>query len=234
SLGAAQLRVARSDGRCIVSTGPLSRAPPLTAEPVQVAACDTLIIESTFGHPRYLFPPKQQVLADLEAWIRRKLEAGTAPVLLGYSLGKSQEVMRFLAGRGFDMCAHASVYEIAQLYQEFGIPLQRVRRFNGALKDGEVAIFPPHLARSVSLRRIWPRASAVLTGGALDSNGARRYGADVAFPLSDHADFAGLVKYARESGAKEVITHHGFADELAKALREAGMEARAIGKPLQL
>lgn len=233
-LGSAQIRVTRSDGRRIVYTGDLNLAPSLTAEPVQVAACDTLIIESTFGHPRYLFPPKQQVLADVEAWVRRKLESGSAPILLGYSLGKSQEVMRFLAGRGFDICAHASVYEIAQLYEEFGIPLERVRRFNGVLKDGEVGVFPPHLARSVSVRRIWPRASAVLTGWALDANGARRYGADVAFPLSDHADFAGLLRYARETGATEVITHHGFADELAKALREAGIEARAIGKPLQL
>lgn len=233
-LGSAQIRVTRSDGRRIVYTGDLNMAPSLTAEATQVALCDTLIIESTFGHPRYLFPPKHQVLAELESWVRKKLEGGIAPILFAYSLGKSQEVIRFLAGHGFDICAHPSVYEISQLYAEFGVPLERLRRFNGVLKEGEVAVFPPHLARSVLVRRIWPRASAVLTGWAMDGNGARRYGADVAFPLSDHADFPALLKYAQDTGANEVITHHGFADELAKALRKAGIEARALGKPLQL
>jgi putative mRNA 3-end processing factor len=38
----------------------------------------------------------------------------------------------------------------------------------------------------------------------------------------------------KATGAREVITHQGYADELAKALRQEGIEARAIGKPLQL
>src|SRR5712692_7721973 len=125
-LGSAQIRVTRPDGRRIVYTGDLNLAPSLTAEPAQVAECDTLIIESTFGHPRYLFPPKHEVLAKIEAWIRRQLSAGTAPILLGYSLGKSQEVIRFLAGRGFDLCAHPSIYEIGQLYAELGVAFERV------------------------------------------------------------------------------------------------------------
>ena len=25
--------------------------------------CDVLVLESTFGHPRYVFPPKEEVLA---------------------------------------------------------------------------------------------------------------------------------------------------------------------------
>ena len=62
----------------------------------------------------------------------------------------------------------------------------------------------------------------------------RRYGADVAFPISDHADFPSLVAYAKATGATEVITHHGFAEELADALRGEGMIARAVHQPLQL
>jgi hypothetical protein len=31
-----------------------------------------------------------------------------------------------------------------------------------------------------------------------------------------------------------VLTHTGFAKELAKALRSEGIEARALGEPLQL
>ena len=58
--------------------------------------------------------------------------------------------------------------------------------------------------------------------------------AQVAFPLSDHADCQSLVKYAKDTGANNVITHHGFAEELAQALKDAGVDARPLGKPQQL
>ena len=233
-LGSAQLRVTRGDGQRIVFTGDLNLAPSLTAEPAQVAECDTLIIESTFGHPRYAFPPREETLAQVEAWVRGALERGITPVLLGYALGKSQEAMKFLAGRGFKLAAHASIYEVAELYAELGVPIENLRRFNGTAQPDEVVFYPPHLARKGGLAPLWPRATAVLTGWAMDPGCALRYGAQVAFPLSDHADCQSLVKYAKDTGATEVITHHGFAEELAQALKDAGVDARPLGKPQQL
>jgi putative mRNA 3-end processing factor len=234
-LGSAQLRVIREDGRRIVYTGDINFAPSLTAEPTQVAECDTLIIESTFGHPRYVFPPREEVLGEVESWVRRHLERGAVPVLLGYPLGKSQEAMKYLSGRGFPLVAHASIYEVTKLYAELGVPIEPVRRFEGRVEPGEVLFFPPHLARGGGLAPLWPRATAVLTGWALDGPGAaRRYGADVAFPLSDHADCPSLVRYVKATGARDVITLHGFAEELAQVLRAEGLDARPLGKPQQL
>ena len=40
--------------------------------------------------------------------------------------------------------------------------------------------------------------------------------------------------HARATGASEVLTHHGFAEELARALRERGVEARPLGTVRQL
>jgi putative mRNA 3-end processing factor len=234
-LGSAQLRVIRSDGKRIVYTGDLNVGPSLTAEATVVAECDTLVIESTFGHPRYRFPPRAEVMGQVETWVRKQLERGAVPVLLGYPLGKSQEAMKFLAGRGFPLVAHASVYEVAQLYAELGVPIENLRLYDGKVEPGEVLFIPPHQARGGALAPLWPRATAVLTGWAVDPGAARRYGADVAFPLSDHADFPSLVSYAKATGANEVITCHGFAEELAQALRDAGMDARPLGgKPQQL
>ncbi|HLL83148.1 MAG TPA: MBL fold metallo-hydrolase [Longimicrobium sp.] len=233
-LGSAQLRVTRQDGLRVVYTGDLNLAPSLTAEPAQVAECDTLIIESTFGHPRYVFPPKEKVFADIEAWVRRQLERAVTPVLLSYPLGKSQEAMKFLSSRGFDICAHPSIYDMTELYRECGMPIDRVRRYEGQVKEGEVGFFPPFNARRSGLGKIWPRATAVLTGWALDPGAAARYSADVAFPLSDHADFPQLMEYAKKTGANEVLTHHGFAEELAKALCAEGIDARPVGTIQQL
>ena len=234
-LGSAQLRITRADGKRIVFTGDLNLAPSLTAEPAEVAECDLLIVESTFGHPRYAFPPRERVLAEVEAWVRRHLERGVVPVLLAYSLGKSQEVMKHLADRGLPLVAHESIHEVTRLYGELGIPIEPLRCFDGRVEPGEVLFFPPHQARGGALFPIWPRATAVLTGWALDGPGAaRRYGADLAFPFSDHADCASLVRYVKATGARDVITHHGFAEELAQVLRDEGVDARALGRPQQL
>jgi putative mRNA 3-end processing factor len=234
-LGSAQIRVIRSDGRRIVYTGDLNVVPSLTAEPVQVAECDVLVIEATFGHPRYRFPPKEEVLGQVEAWVRKQLERGAVPVLLGYPLGKSQEAMKFLSGRGFNLVAHASIFEMTELYSELGMPIERVRRFDGKVEPGEVLFYPPHQARGGGLAALWPRATAVLTGWAIDPGAAYRYGAQVAFPLSDHADCPSLVNYVKATGAREVLTHHGFKAELAQVLRDEGIDARPLGgKPQQL
>jgi putative mRNA 3-end processing factor len=233
-LGSAQLRVTRADGHRVLYTGDINLEPSLTAEPLQPAECDTLVIESTFGHPRFRFPPKRETLERVERWCREQLQRGIAPVLLGYPLGKSQEAMKFLVSRGLKIAAHASIHEVTALYEELGMPIGPVRRFHGSLEPDEVLFYPPRLARSTALARLFPRSVAVLTGWAIDDSAARRYGADLAFPLSDHADFAGLVQYAKQCDASEVITHHGFAKELAKALCDEGLDARPLGEVKQL
>jgi len=233
-LGSAQIRVTREDGRTVAYTGDLNLAPSLTAEAAQVVECDTLVIEATFGHPRYRFPPKHQVLSELESWLKERLARGDTPVLLGYALGKSQEVIAFLVRLGFEVVAHSSICEMASIYSELGVSLSPVRRFSGTVRPGEVLVFPPHLCRSPSLGRIWPRSVAVLTGWATDPASVRWYRTDAAFPLSDHCDFDSLVQYAERTGAREIITHGGFAEQLAASLRERGRDARAVGRPLQL
>lgn len=233
-LGSAQLRVTRADGVRVAYTGDLNLAPSLTAEPAQVAECDTLVIESTFGHPRYAFPPREEVLAQVEAWIRAALERKVTPILVGYAFGKSQEVMKFLSGRGFSLVVDPKIHVATEIYREYGVAIDRVRRYDGTWTFGEVGVFPPGKHRQLPANVTGPRTSAALTGWAMDPGAARKYGADVAFPLSDHADCKSLVKYAKQTGASEVLTTHGFAEELAAELRRAGVDARPVGTIQQL
>jgi putative mRNA 3-end processing factor len=233
-LGSAQIRITLADGTRVVYTGDLNLSPALTAESAEVAECDILVMESTFGHPRYVFAPKEETFEEVGRWVRAQLERGVAPIVLAYSLGKAQEAIKFLTGHGFDVCAHESVAAMAQLYFELGMPVGKVRAFDGTFHDGEVGVFPPHALGRKAVRQIWPRALAVLTGWAVDPGAARRYGADIAFPVSDHADFGQLLSYAKATGATEVLTLHGFAHELADALRKEGLCARAVDQPLQL
>lgn len=231
-LGSAQIRVTREDGHRVVYTGDISLEPALTAEPAPLLKCETLVIESTFGHPKYRFPPRAQVYDDVAGWCRRQLEQGVRPILLAYSLGKSQETVRQLAQRGLRIAAHPTIHAVGAVYEQLGMHVG-ARLFDGAFQEDEVGLFPP-FRRGDSLSGTGRRALAVLTGWAVEPWGARRSGADIAFPVSDHADFPSLVALAEKSGAREVITLHGFADELADALRKRGVFARAVHEKVQM
>jgi putative mRNA 3-end processing factor len=232
-LGSAQLRVTRGDV-VLGYTGDFCLEPTHAAEPAEVVPCDVLVMESTFGHHRYAFPPKEEILAGVRKFVEDALSDGVTPVLLGYALGKAQEVEKWLSDLGFKVRAHPTVHAINRIYEDHGVALPNVRLLGveGAERD-EVVVAPPHLAWSHSLRGVRKRRSAVLTGWALD--GGRRFrGVDAAFPLSDHADFPSLLRYARETGASRILTVHGFEEELAAALRKLGLRAEPLRETRQL
>lgn len=232
-LGSAQLRVTR-EGRRVVYTGDLNVRPSLTAEPAEVAECEVLVIESTFGHPRYAFPPREEVFALLRRFVERCRASGQVPVVLAYALGKSQEAIQALGEAGYPLCAHPSIHAVCELYRAHRIALPPVRCYRGELREGEVLFMPPNLRRSHVLGKLPSARTVMLTGWAMDGFGPRGRGADELLPLSDHADFSGLVEYALATGARRIFTVHGFCDELAAALRAKGRDARPLREPAQL
>jgi putative mRNA 3-end processing factor len=231
-LGSAQLRALRG-GIAVGYTGDLCTDPGQAAEPAEVMPCDVLVLESTFGHPRYVFPPKEETFRAVRAFVDRALSDGVTPVLLGYALGKAQEILRHLSGAGYRCAAHPVVHEVNRVYEAHGVAFPNVRALppEGPERD-EVVVAPPHLSRSPAMLGVRRRRTAILTGWALD--GVRHFRADAAFPLSDHADFPSLVRYAKATGASRVFTVHGFADVLAAALREEGLRAEPLREERQL
>jgi putative mRNA 3-end processing factor len=234
-LGSAQIRVKRN-GVALGYTGDLCLDETLTAEAAEVMPCDVLVLESTFGKPRYVFPPKREVLAAVRRFVDDALADRVTPVLLGYALGKAQEILKFLAGAGYRCAVHPAVHAIDRVYEALGVDLGSPRVLDDDApppEPGEVVVCPPHLARSAPMRAIRRRRTAVLSGWALDGRHWFR-GADAAFPLSDHADFPSLVRYAKASGAGRVFTVHGYAAELAAALRAERIRAEPLEERAQL
>ena len=233
-LGSAQIRITLPGGLTVGYTGDLCTEPTRTAEPVEVMSCDVLLMESTFGLPKYVFPPKEEVLLAVRRFVDDTLSDGATPVLLGYSLGKAQEVLKHFGELGYPCRAHATIHAVNQVYEEQGVPLPNVRLLGPeGPAPGEIVVVPPQLGRSAAIARIRPRRTAVLTGWALD--GARWYGGvDASFPLSDHADFPSLMRYAMATGASRVLTMHGHAAELAKELRREGIRAEPLEESPQM
>ena len=232
-LGSAQLLYEDSEGT-LLYTGDFKLRKGLSAEAAIASHAETLIIETTYGLPRYQFPPVRDTLSALVKFCVETLEDGDTPVLLGYSLGKAQEALSALQGAGLPMMLHPAVARITEVYEEFGIAFPPYTHFEAATAAGHVLICPPNINGSRMLQSLRRPRLAALTGWAMDPGAVRRLQVDAAFPLSDHADYNELLRYVEAVRPDRVLTLHGFAQEFARDLRERGIEAWALTGANQL
>ncbi len=155
-LGSAQLRVTRN-GVALGYSGDLCLEPTLTAEEAEVVECDVLVLESTFGLPRYVFPPKHEVLRLIRSFVDNALSDRVTPVLLAYALGKAQEILKYLGEAGYRCRAHPVVHAVNRVYQAEGVALPNVELLGPeGPSPGEVVVVPPHLSRSSNILRTKP------------------------------------------------------------------------------
>jgi DNA ligase-1 len=225
-LGSAQCLVTTAAGT-LLYTGDFKLRAGLGSERAQPVRADTLVMETTYGLPRYVFPPAEETIARVVKFCVETLEDHETPVLLGYSLGKAQEILLALAGAGVPILLHGSVWEMTRIYETMGVRFPAYGKLEpGANPTGHVVICPP--GASASLRKIGRRRVACLTGWAMDAGAVHRLQVDAAFPLSDHADYDDLMHYVGLVQPRRVLTLHGFAREFARDLRAKGLEAWAL------
>lgn len=233
-LGSAQCRVT-TDAGTLLYTGDFKLRAGLSSERAEPASADTLVMETTFGRPHYVFPPAAETIARVVKFCLEAREDGATPVLLGYSLGKAQEILSAVAAAGLPILLHGAVWNLTRVYEELGVTFPAYEKYSAALPVGDhVLIGPPSIAGSAMLRKIKNRRTAVLTGWAMDGGAAFRARVDAAFPLSDHADYEELLRYVDLVQPRRVLTLHGFAREFARDLRARGVEAWALTAADQL
>ena len=232
--GSAQSLLAHDVHGTLLYTGDFKLRPGRSAETCATPRADVLIMETTFGRPHYVFPPTARILADIAAFCQSCLDDNETPVLFGYSLGKSQELLCGLADAKLPVMLHPQTLRLTRIYEELGIAFPAYREFSAPEVAGHVVICPPQVNNSSFLRQIPRRRTAVITGWAMDPGAIYRYQCDAAFPLSDHADYPDLLRFVERVQPKRVLTLHGFAQEFALTLRDRGIEAWAIGEDNQL
>ncbi len=230
-LGGAQILL-HHRGKRIVYTGEYTLIPGWTSPPAEIPKADIVIMESTYGLPRYRFPTRQEV-ADL---ICRKVEetfaGGKTAVILAYPLGKSQEAAKLLGDRGYSVLVHASIFDLFKIYQRCGITFQNVEVLSGQPLQKKVVILPPYLWRSKGTVQIPSKKVFFLSGWGVDSQNHHSFKADEVLPLSDHADFSQLLAYLEEAQPEKVYTLHGFV-EFAEILRQQGYDAQSLEGPFE-
>ena len=231
-LGSSQILLESAEHGSLLYTGDFKLRPGLAAEPCATPRADTLIMETTFGLPRYVMPPESEIIAQLIAFCHQAVADGATPALLCYSLGKSQEVLRALAAAQLPVMLHSETHRLTRIYQQLGVEFPPFREFEQRDVAGHIVICPAH--SSGLLSRIPYVRTAVITGWALDPGAIYRHRCTAAFPLSDHADYPSLLKFVERVQPKRVFTVHGFAQEFAATLRQRGIDALALGRPNQL
>jgi Cft2 family RNA processing exonuclease len=199
-------------------------------------------MESTYGLPFFRFPPREEVITRLLEIVEGALRANRQPIVMGYSLGKSQEIVRILTDAGFPVTVHGAVFYNNQAYERLGVPLGTYRKyafedFHGPvaldLRERGVLVAPPQVARAAFVTRFTNPCRVMMTGWGLMKNAIYRYGVDHALPLSDHADFDELLELIERVQPRQIYTHHGYR-EFAQTLRGKGLNATCAKKDDQL
>jgi len=226
-LGSAQTLIQSLDtGEKILYTGDFKTRCNSINVPFELVSCDTLIIESTYGHPQYTFPETSIVLDIAMTKLKEWLNHGMRPVIYSWKLGKSQEILDYLQSSGFNVFLEQSVYDITLKYLESGVVFKNaINRFTpDSWPEDSILICPPGKASS-QITKYFNRVKFMeLTGWSV--NPGRRFSrrADISLPYSDHADFNELVELVTTLKPKQTYTVNGFPD-LSEYLRNQGYPA---------
>ncbi|MCX7917998.1 MAG: MBL fold metallo-hydrolase [bacterium] len=233
-LGSSQIRIT-SGNQTLLYTGDFRLYPSLTAEPIIIKSADILVMDATYGDPMYIFPPRERELIRLTNYLDTCLSHHVTPVLLAYTLGKAQEILKYLGDIGYHLTVHPKIAELADVYTQFGItfaPYKKLNEKTVALPN-RVLLVPPNGQKNELVGSIRKKSVAILTGWAVDDSAKYRYHADEQFIISDHADFQELIDFVQLVNPRLVYICNGEKN-FVKYLRKLGFNAQLLERTRQL
>lgn len=217
-------------GKTLLFTGDFKLGSSVTSVEAVLPHADILVMECTFGTPKYRMPNRDSVISDFLELIEATFQAGDLPIVYAYSLGKSQEITKILTNAGFKVQQHKSIHEISRIYEKHGVSLGDFKILNDSnpVEADRVLMVAPRCNFSVpsGMNPI----TFSLTGWAIESGAKYRLGVDHALPLSDHADFDDLIEATKIVDPKIVYCTHG-PDSFVDRLLDLGINARPIDRP---
>ncbi|MBD3285772.1 hypothetical protein GF359_04875 [candidate division WOR-3 bacterium] len=219
-LGSAQVLL-KDNRTSLLYSGDIKLRRPSSCAPIEIPHAENLIVEATFGTHLFQWPRIEKIIGQIDKFIADCRRLSKTPVFLAYSLGKSQELLSILKDFDQPVSVSQTVFQMSKVYEEFGIDLGTYTLYEDEEVVPGILVIPPQKARHLKLAK--PRF-AMVTGWALSRNGSRR----IQIPLSDHADFGELLRYVDKVNPRRVWTTHGYARELATALRHRGYAAQEL------
>ena len=205
--------------------------------PQKIPQVDTLIIESTFGRPEYIFPDHNKIIHDANKIIADAYDKGHPVIIMGYPLGKAQLLTNFFE-HWDPLFAYDSIEIMNNVYREMGISLRNTTCFTDAEKSQKldtkypwVMLAPLMNGNSKFLRYMKEKYNTItlgFSGWACNQGYKHMMGIDYALPMSDHCDYNELIQVVKKCNPKNIFTIHGFAHEFARRLNNMGYNANPL------
>ena len=229
-IGSSQIRLEYKGEICVVSGDYKIEYDGISTafEPVK---CHTFVSESTFGLPIYNWQTQEIIFEQIKNWTAANHAKGKTSILVAYSLGKAQRLIKNLADQ-FPIYVHNSIANLNESFIAAGVTLPETIRITPDIKKEElqkgIVIVPPALADGKWIKSLQQPAIGVCSGWMAVRAGRRWRSADAGFALSDHADWPGLLAAIKATTAEKVFVTHGTTAVFAKYLNEIGISAEEV------
>ena len=226
--GSSQIRV-EYKGEVWVFTGDYKIQNDGISTEFETVPCHTLITESTFGLPVFQWEDPQKVHDCINQWWAQNHAEKTTSLLMGYSLGKVQRLLKHLDPSISKIYTHGATEQMTQVLRQF-IDFPRteliIRDTTKKEIEGNLVLAPPAVLGSAWVKKLGLLSTGYASGWMAFRGARRRRAVDRAFVLSDHADWKGLISVVKATGCENVITTHGYTELFSQYLNEQGWNAR--------
>ena len=229
-IGSAQIRL-EYKGEIVVVSGDYKVEYDGISPEFEPVKCHTFVSESTFGLPIYKWQAQKEIFNNMTNWILSNKEKNKTTVLVAYSLGKAQRLIKNLKDV-LPIYVHNSIANLNEAFQDAGINIPKTTRISAELTKKElqegIVIVPPALADGKWVKSLINPAIGICSGWMQVRAGRRWRAADAGFALSDHADWPGLLSAIKATEAEKVFVTHGFTASFTKYLNEIGIHAEEV------
>ena len=222
-LGSSQIKFIFAEEKWLI-TGDFKLQKDETCKEYEVVKTDYLISECTFGLPIFKWDATNKIAVNIAKWITNSPDKTS--LLFCYSLGKAQRLLNEISKTNFkgNIYSHSSIEKINNCYKKLGISIINTTKIENKNKidelKGSLIMLPPSLSKGSYLKNFKNIQTAFASGWMSIRALRKRSGYDKGFPISDHADWDGILEVVKKSEAKNVFFHHGDSEALSKYLSE--------------
>lgn len=209
----------------ILYTGDFSLRDRMHISGFEPPSADVLIIESTYGHPRYNFEDQNVLESKIIEWFKKNIDERL--VCKGYSLGRAQEIEILAKEAGFDnILVNKATKNMNECFSDeynFSTDI-----YEDELPDKSVLI-TSNKKQIENFSEEDDVKTAIFTGWAHDNRYENNKTYDESFVLTDHSDFEELIKTVNQVEPEKVYTVHGYKDRLANEIQKRlGIQSQSL------
>ncbi|PIU22265.1 MAG: hypothetical protein COT14_02040 [Candidatus Diapherotrites archaeon CG08_land_8_20_14_0_20_30_16] len=215
------------NGTKITITSDINTKDSTTTKATLPEDTDILIIESTYGSEKDVFPDRTKEYTRLIKWVLLNRLNGKLPIIASYTLGKTQEIVKLISDNtNLNIGLTNDAHNICDIYSKYGVDLKNYFKVNGNINDLDLLVLPPQKITKTYIDAISTTSKKNIVFASTTGN-CNNFGER--FLISDHCDVNGLLNYIEQSNAKQVYTYHGKDTEFANIVnKKLGCYSKAL------